>query len=301
MKIAMSDCCRGKFSNVIANHWRDKGHQVIQNVYWEPNNCKDVDVIFFDWADNSVQRASNPEDEFYKKFNVPYLNDKNIILRCHDIDMWTGGLGGVKPNFVKHIVFVAEHIRRKAKVLEGAEVHVIKHGIDTDKFTLRKSKQNKNIAWIGRFDANKDPRLALQVIQMLPRDYTLHILGTGPKARWQEAYWEEFIRLNDLSVTFTDRVDDVNEWLEDKSYLLHTAQKEAFGYVIGEAMAKGIKPVIHRFYGAGEVWTEEYVWDGVAQAVNMILSQEYEPDKYREFIMGIYPLSKMLEEYDKLL
>jgi len=43
--------------------------------------------------------------------------------------------------------------------------------------------------------------------------------------------------------------DDVNAWLEDKDYYISPSILETYGMSIVEAMAKGIKPVIHNFYG----------------------------------------------------
>jgi len=302
MKIVIFDCNGGKFTNVLREHWKSQGHTVEFTLYWDPRMCQDADVVFFDWADNSVQRASNDKDVFYKKLDTSMPTGK-VILRAHDIDVWTGGLRNIQPDFVDETIFVADHIYRKAKSQQmlplGSNVEVIKHGIDTSKFTFGEHS-GKKIAWIGRYDYNKDARLALLLLADLPRDYSLHLLGLAHKPAWEEAYFQNFIKLNNLDVTFTERVEHVNDWLEDKDYLLSCSKKEAFSYAVGEAMAKGIKPVIHRFYGAEEVWDEKYIWDTPSQAVKM-LKEVPNSQEYRNYIEKTYPLNKMLEAYDKVI
>jgi len=89
-------------------------------------------------------------------------------------------------------------------------------------------------------------------------------------------------------------------WLDDKAYLLNTSGKEAFCYAVGESMSKGIKPVVHHFYGAEEVWPSRYLWNSVNEAVEQI-EGDHSPVEYRQYIETYYPLGVMLEAYDKLL
>lgn len=304
MKLSLFDSQNGKFSNVLRFHWVKQGHEVLYTPLWDSRMCVDRDVIFFDWADTSCQRASNPDDQMYKDHGTT-MPDTNVIVRCHDIDMWCGNLAGIKPGFVKHLVFVADHIYRQAKeqndLIPGAKIHIIKHGIDTEKFTFRKPNGQKKIAWVGRYDHNKNPEIALKILEELPRDYTLHILGRRHQASYQVAYWNWIIKRNNLNVVFEEDVPDMNVWLEDKDFLLLTSVKEAFCYAVGEAMAKGIKPIINRFYCAEEIYPEKYLYDKISDAVKMITSEEYNPEEYRGFIEKNYPLDKFFEAYDKLL
>jgi len=306
MKIAIHDSNNGKFSNVLKTHWTEQGHEILYAPLWDPRICEQADVIFVDWADLSIARMANPDDEFYKQYNCTYPIGKNIILRAHDIDIWCAGLDHIRPNFVKHLVFVAEHTYEQAKkqndILGGAQVHIIPHGIDTERFTLRKQQRgSKKIGWVGRYDHNKLPEIALMVLSELPRDYTLYICGRRSQPAWQEAYWTDYINKNQLSVVFQSDIPDMNEWWEDKDYCLLTSQKEAFSYSTAEAMAKGVKPIIHRFYGSDTVWPEDFIWDRISQAKEMILSDDYRPELYRGYIQKRYPIDKFFEAYDKLL
>jgi len=299
MKIAIIDECNGKFTNDIREHW-EKSHEVRFDKYFDPKLVLWADTTFFDWAGNNSQRASDPNDSFWKE--IPQPKDRNIILRIHDIDAWVAQHKGVKLEWINHLVFVAKHIQ--AKVLSEIElpkttrVHLIKHGINPNKFIFRERPLDKKIALIGNINEAKNLPLALQVIAANP-GYSLHIVGNG-LGGWQKAYVLDFIARNDLDVYLTEHVDDVGEFLEDKDFLLLTSIKEAFSFVVGEAMSKGIKPLIHHFYGAEDIWPEKYLWNKVSE-VKAMLEGQYSSHEYRDFIDANYSLKKMLDEYNKII
>ena len=304
MKIQLFDSNNGKFSNVLRFHWQQEGHDVGYTPLWDSRLCMEKDVIFFDWVDTSVQRASNPDDQQYKDHSTTKATC-NVIARCHDIDMWAGNLRGVHPGYIRHLVFVADHIRRVATedgdIPAGVQVHTINHGIDPDKWTLRQPNGQKKIGWVGNFEHKKNPELALQVMLNLPRDYTLYMCSRRRQPSWQIKYWDSLIKRNNLNVVFEADIGDLNAWWEDKDFCLMTSQKEAFSYAVGEAMMKGIKPIINHFWGAEEVWPEKFIFDNALDAVKMIQSQWNDPVEYREYVEKLYPIDKFYKAYDELL
>ncbi|WP_242844506.1 glycosyltransferase [Clostridium botulinum] len=84
---------------------------------------------------------------------------------------------------------------------------------------------------------------------------------------------------------------DINKWLEDKNYLICTSVLESQGLGIMEAMSKVIRPLIHNFVGAKEVYPEKYVWSSLDDIVNMLSDKEYSSLEYRNFIENNYSLS----------
>jgi glycosyltransferase involved in cell wall biosynthesis len=218
--------------------------------------------------------------------------------------MWCHNLRGIQKGFVDDLIFVAKHTARISQErgeIGGAKVHIIPHGIDLNKFTFKERTPTKKIAWIGRYDANKNFYKALDILMELPSDYELHACGRRQLANWEEAYFDDRVTRNGLKVFYTADEPDINKWLEDKEFYLLTSGKEAFSYSTAEAMAKGIKPIIHHFYAAPEIYPEKYIFDKNSDAVKMILSDEYNEKEYREFIEKNYPIKKFFEEYDKLL
>jgi glycosyltransferase involved in cell wall biosynthesis len=73
----------------------------------------------------------------------------------------------------------------------------------------------------------------------------------------------------------TDGRKILSRWLEDKNYVLSTSIHESFGYGIAEAMARGIKPIIHDFPYAYEIWGEELLFRTVDEAVGLIRNGTY--------------------------
>jgi glycosyltransferase involved in cell wall biosynthesis len=305
MKIAIFDHVH-KFTKDLIEHWEKSGHEVKKDRYLDPKLVNWADTTFFEFCDISIQRGSHKEDVIW---NGTQPLDKNIIVRLHDIDAWVGQHKGVYWPWVNHLVFVADHIEEKVKqeitFPDTLKIHNIKHGINLERYTFRDrgkpTERGNKIAWVAPIVHHKGLELALQVLAAVP-GHELHVLVTSNElGSWQKAYIDSFIKRNNLKVYYYNRVDDVNQFLEDKHFLLLTSFKEAFSFVSGEAMAKGIKPIIHHFWGAETVWPKEYLWNTVEEAKQKILEFKYDSVEYRNFIQANYSLSRMLEEYDKIL
>jgi glycosyltransferase involved in cell wall biosynthesis len=128
----------------------------------------------------------------------------------------------------------------------------------------------------------KNYPLAVQVLSELPKRYTLHIAGNIQSSEFM-MYLDNIMRhTNTHHVRVDGHVDNLNEWLEDKRCILSTSIAEGCPNSVIEAMAKGIKPVVHCWPGAPEMFGE-YVFYTVDQAVDMILG-ESTPEIYRDIV-----------------
>ena len=304
MKIALFDCCKFKFMGDLIRHWGSQGHEIRKTLYWDPRMVEWADITFFDWVDNSLMRFSNPEDALYKENGLVTPKNKRIIARCHDIDAWCGHYRRVNWTLVNDLIFVAPHIKdlvlEQLKPPPTLNIHTIKHGIDLDRWTLRKNpEKNNKIGWVGRITHHKCLELALQVLAENPT-HELHAVGTSLDS-WELAYVDDFVKRLGLKFFHYPEVSDLNEFWEDKTYALLTSFKEAFSYAMGEAMAKGVKPLIHHFYGAENVWDKKYLWDKVSECKPMLAEYEYNPQEYRGYIEKNYNLKDMLNQYDKIM
>jgi len=298
-KIAIFDQVN-KFMGDLRTHWEAMGHEVKRENTFNPALVHWADTTFFEFCEGSVQVGSNPESEFWKE--NPQPKDKNIICRIHDIDIWSGGPSIVHWDWVNHAVFVCDYMRKICNLEEGhpnPQIHTINHGINLDKFTFNERRPGYKIAWAGNICQHKCLELALQVLAENP-SYELHVAGNGFRP-WEENYVKEFVSRNNLKYFYYGRVPDMNEWLEDKNFILLTSFKEAFSFIVGESMAKGIKPLIHNFAGAEDIWDKKYIWNKVSEVKPMLNAWEYNSGEYRQFVEARYPLQKMLEEYDKIM
>jgi len=68
-----------------------------------------------------------------------------------------------------------------------------------------------------------------------------------------------------------------------------------------EAMACGLKPLIHNYVGARESYPDTYIWNTIPEFVDMVTGGEYAPLKYRKFIEANYSLEVQLEKIENIV
>lgn len=300
-KITLFDSVR-KFTGDLVDHWESQGHSVVIDRYWDASKVANSDVAFFEFVDNSLMRASDPNDSMYKEMGLTRPTGKKIIARCHDIDAWCGNHMRIQWDFVTDLVFVAKHIQDKVlseiKLPKNVNVHLIKHGINPDKFTFREKPVGKNIVWVGHCNEAKNLPLALQSLVANP-DYSLHVVG-DQLDKWKQAYVLDFVNRNKLNFYHYEHVDDMNQFLDEMDFLLLTSMKEAWSYIAFESCCKGIKPLIHHFYGAENIFDKKYLWNKISE-VKLMLEGEYIHSEYRNYAEVNYNFKEYLVNYDKLL
>jgi hypothetical protein len=67
-----------------------------------------------------------------------------------------------------------------------------------------------------------------------------------------------------------------------------------------EAMARGLKPLIHNFVGARGIYPGKYLWNTIPDFVRMATEDNYDPAEYRNFIETNYSLNKQTENIDTI-
>ena len=173
---------------------------------------------------------------------------------------------------------------------------MVYNGLDIDDIPFKERELGHNIAWVGFINYKKNPQMALQILKKLTeglyntdKRYILHVAGSYQDSRYK-IYLEYMIKEMGLqdNVIFHGWIDDMEEFWKDKNYLLHTSIQEGHSYAIMEAMARGIKPVIHNFRGAldEQLYPDINVFNTVEEAADMIMSQEYYSKLYRNWIIN---------------
>lgn len=251
-----------------------------------------ADICWFEWCDELVIYGSKLE----------IAKDKKVICRLHSYEGFTSYPQQVNWNSVDKIVFVAEHIRNYAVKkfnMKSDDTVVIHNGVDIERYSFRERKAGFNIAYVGYINYKKGPMLLLHTFKAIfdkDNRYKLYIAGQFQDDR-DVLYFEQMIKEFGIekNVFYEGWQENLDEWLENKDYILCTSILESQNISVMQAMAKGIKPIIHNFVGANSIYPVGYIWNTIDEAVKMITSDEYNSDQYRGVIAANYSLQKQLQ------
>lgn len=248
-----------------------------------------ADIAWLEWCNQTAIMGTNYEG----------IKGKKVIIRLHSYEIFTDFPKQINWPVVDKLILVAPHIREILKIFipdieKKVKIEIIFNGIDLNSTHWKKMQPGYNIAWVGFINYKKNPQMALQILKKLTeglyntdKRYMLHVAGSFQDSRYK-IYLEYMIKEMGLqdNVKFYGWIDDMRGFWEDKNYLLHTSIHESFGYGIFEAMARGIKPVIHNFRGAKELYPKKAIFNTIDEAANKIMSKEYNSGKYRNWIIG---------------
>ncbi|MFO7595959.1 MAG: glycosyltransferase [Desulfocurvibacter africanus] len=238
-----------------------------------------------------------------------------MVVRLHSFEAFTAYLAQTAWENVDLLMVVAEHIRaelvaRVPDVTRRTRVEILPNGLDLSRFPLKRSfEPTYRCAFVASLRHTKCPPLLLQCFAAMakaePR-LTLHLAGElfGNELERGEldTYLRHMTQILGLEnrVFFHGRVADVNGFLEDKDTLLSTSLRESFGYNIAEAMAKGIRPLIHHFPAAEQVFPREWLFATVDECA-ALSRKPANPAAQRDFVEQRYSLERHLAHLAELL
>lgn len=319
MKIALFDPYNGKFTIPMVDWWVAQGYEVKRETYYNPELVVWADVVFFHTADNNLLSATNPDQALkdeWKYSNRPGawdmhemdLTGKKIIVQPIDIEVWGGSHAHERMwDVVTDCIFIAPHIRDMVMsdsrpAAATMRIHTIPEGVDLSRWTYSQHGPGKKVAIVSEKWIVKGMQNILQIAYDLPRDYEFHWAGIWSNDYpYFRDYAMDFIERNSLNFIFTDWVEDLDAWLEDKNYMLIASMKEAFSFATAEAMAKGIKPILHAFYGSDRLWPN-MTWNSPSEAVRMIQEETYDSWSYMEYLIDHgYTLDTMMKRIDTVI
>ncbi len=262
-----------------------------------------ADTVWIEWANEiTIALTNHPKD---------ILKDKHVICRLHSYEVFMNFVSQINWRNITDIIFVAQHIKEiairqepeLAKMVKN--IYIVPNGIDMDEFTFKERARGKNLAFVGGLNFKKGPMLLLHALQSLVQsdsEYKLFIAGTISDDRYQ-LYFSQMIQEMGLekNIQFDGWIKDINTWLEDKQYIVCTSVLEGHPVGIMEAMARGLKPLIHNFVGARGIYPDKYLWNTIHDFVKIATEKNYDSAEYRNFIESCYSLHKQLEKVDKII
>ena len=274
------------------------GHEVkicySTNVQEVDTTIKWADIVWLEWANElTIILTNHPEN---------ILKDKHTICRLHSYEAFAGFASKINWQNINDLIFVAEHIKniviQQVPMLPQIvnSLHVIPNGINMDRFSFKERAKGKKLAFIGSINYKKGPMLLLHAFRELVQmdsEYRLFIAGTFQDTRYQ-LYFSQMMQEMELgkNVQFDGWINDINAWLEDKQYIVCSSVLEGHPVGIMEAMARGLKPLIHNFVGAKGIYPDKYLWNTIPDFVSMATEENYDPAEYRNFIETNYSLEK---------
>jgi glycosyltransferase involved in cell wall biosynthesis len=160
------------------------------------------------------------------------------------------GIEKFLSQFTNTLIAVSKDVQEKYSILgigKRSEWLVINPGIrntlQTDQSEIRNSaltSKSFHLIWIGRFAEIKNPKLAIEVFDLLQShsDFTFQLTMIGDGKLLADC--KKFAQDKKLKVNFTGWMPDVSQELSKADLLLFTSENEGFGMVAVEAALQDV-------------------------------------------------------------
>jgi len=257
------------------------------------------DISWFEWCTNLAVAGSK----------LPKVC-KNIV-RLHRYEAYEQWPQQVSWANVDLLIIVGNSFTRNALISRVPEIETqtamvaVPNGVNPEKFVFANRSRGKNIVFLANLRMVKNPAFVLQCIQKLhyiDPEYRVFFGGVFADPALEQ-YLRHMVNALDIGdvVFFDGWQADVNSWLQDKHYIVSTSIIESQGMGLLEGMACGLKPVIHNFPGASEIFPPEFLFNIAEEFCEQILSDEYKPRRYRRFVEENYQLKNQLNKINNIL
>ena len=196
-------------------------------------------------------------------------------------------------------------LERLAGLTEPARLVTIPPGVYPERFSLSAAGRGKDLACATELSLRTCPILLLECFRKLHEldgGFRLHFAGCF-RDEALERYMRHMVGELGLAdcVRFAGWQDDAAAWLGDKHYVLAGGVDGGIPRSVLEGMARGLKPVVHAFPGAADVFPADCLFRTVDEFCDRVLAGRYEPRRYREFVAERFSLDGQLERMNRLL
>ena len=280
------------FSRNLIPYLRDKGHEVVVSAP-DIKLCAKADVVWTEWCN---------EDAFeVAEWGVC----KKLILRMRGYDVWSP-LQKLNWRAVDRLVYESPLMEAMALEyhpwLAEKPTSVINGGVDMDVFTRSPHAHHGNVvAMSSRADTVKGFQLMMEWARQRP-DLEIHVTTVLDDHSPRLTRYLE--RCSPPNFHVHGAQDDVPGWLNKigANYLVCASIYETFSYSVAEAMAMGIKPLVHAFPGVERVWPPALAWTSLHDLNTMILpAAPYDADYYETYIRQHYNAEDGNKAFEALL
>lgn len=228
-----------------------------------------ADIVWLEWANEIAIFATQIYD----------LRKKGVIVRLHSYESLGNMPQQIDWTVVDYLVFVAPHIREIVKmnipdIEKKVCTKVVYNGVDIDKIQPNKVLNPLDIAYVCNINHKKEPALALQIMAELVKvdpEYKLHIAGEFQDNRYK-IYMKHIAKEMGIedNILYYGFVHEMDTFWECKGIILSTSIHEGHALNIIEGASRGLRPVIHNFMGAKELYPQTCLYNTVLEAVYLI-------------------------------
>ena len=281
----------------VHRYYTNQQADIIAGVKW-------ADIVWLEWCNEISIYAS----QLYE------IQKKGVILRLHSYEALSNLPTQVKWESIDYLVFVAVHIKEivKGKIHDIEErvcTKIIPNGLDIDQIEPNKELNPYDIAYVCNINHKKEPALALQIMAELVGknpDYKLHVAGAWQDERYK-IYMEHMAREMGIadSIIYYGFVHDMDTWWNGKGVILSTSIHEGHPLNIMEGAARGLRPVVHNFMGAKNLYYDDWLFNTVPEAVKMITGKTPEQNhnqEYRNYVIDRgWTLENQISQFKELI
>jgi len=268
-----------------------RGHEFRAVKAWDVKDLEWADVAICNWSDELAIQLTRQEKKYCK-----YI----VVLRSYEI--FCIDQMQIDWDKVDHLIFVNDYIKQTFEVnfpYCKTRKSVIYNAIDLDEWEKQDHAKGSKIALVANINHKKGIQMLPHILAALPQEYTLHIAGAMQEPRFFAylTYMSKALGLWNTRIFYEGEQEDIQGWLKDKDYVLLASPVEGNPNCIIEALALGIKPVVHNFPGSQGQFHEESMFNTIEEAVKIITSKDYYSKDYREYAEQNY---NFMEQYLKI-
>lgn len=228
---------------------------------------------------------------------------KKLMVFLRSYEIFNCDLTAVKwENVDKFFLLNEAHVPIVKHLVPDLKINMFKNGIDLDMWPFCPKEQGPNIAAVCDINFKKGIELMVQAIHEIAETHpevVLNHIGQMQDNRiwvylchitkYLQVNWNNFGYLNDHRF--------VLNFLKNQHYIISASVAEGNPNNVMEAMAVGLKPLVHAWPGS-EIQFPGYTW-GTFKQLRELYDGPYEPEKYRQYAEENYDYHKNYQKiYD---
>jgi tetratricopeptide (TPR) repeat protein len=304
MNIALVNQLDNRFTPVLARGLQAAGHAVtvVAPGGLPPSRLDEAvtqaDITLSLWADGLAA-------------DLAKRRDLRLVTFVRSYEALTPGMmEAIEWRNVAGAIFVAPHVRQLANerypALRDVPHLTLLDAVDPGEHPFRpREAGGTRLGYLGYLNGKKGIPLLIQclaaAVALDPR-YVLHIAGAFDELR-TEAYFRHIVAAAGLTrhVVLHGWQSDIPRFLSEVDYLLNTSPWEACPNAVIEAMAAGVKPLVHHWPGAEALFPAECLFVTVEDFTARLRASEYDSDKYRRVVEERFSVSCQIPVLDDFL